>query len=262
VPNPSIFTSVINGYLPEPHASLLNGIIFGIQPRSSAELYEQLRVVGLLHIVVLSGTNIALLSALVSGITSGIGKKASLLITILVVIFFVAFVGPQAPIIRAAIMGILTSVAIIYGRRSFALYSLFLSALVIAVVWPDWLESISFYLSYGATLGLILWAPRTPGNTVAHYLTTEFKTSLAAQALIVPILFVYFKQISLISPLTNVLISFVIGPLMVFGFAAALLGKIHFLLGIVPAYVCYGILQYVLTVVQLLSRVPFASIQF
>src|SRR3990167_273064 len=59
--NPTIFTSIINSYLPDPQAALLNGIIFGIPLRSSKIFYQQLQVVGLLHLVVLSGMNITIL---------------------------------------------------------------------------------------------------------------------------------------------------------------------------------------------------------
>jgi hypothetical protein len=52
MPDVSIFTSVINSYLPEPHASLLNGILFGVSLKASKTFFEQLKIVGLLHIVV------------------------------------------------------------------------------------------------------------------------------------------------------------------------------------------------------------------
>src|SRR3989339_2247478 len=122
---PSTFTSVINSYLPEPHASLLNGIIFGVNLKSSNEFYQQLKMVGLLHLVVLSGINITLLAAIISSVTKYFSKVISTLITILSIIFFVVFVGPKAPIIRAAFMGVLTHVAIITGRKYYALYGLF-----------------------------------------------------------------------------------------------------------------------------------------
>lgn len=152
--SPSIFTSVINSYLPEPHASLLNGILFGINLKTTKLFYQQLKMVGLLHIVVLSGINITLLGAIVAKLTSRFSRLTSSLLTILIIILFILFVGPQAPIIRASFMGVLTLVAIIYGRKNFVLYALFLSAVFILMFWPKWLTTVSFQLSYGATLGL------------------------------------------------------------------------------------------------------------
>ena len=96
---PKIFTNVINYYLPEPHASLLNGILFGINLKTTKEFYEQLKIVGLLHLVVLSGINITLLASIVTQTTQFFSKRVSILITMLTIIFFVLFVGIQAPIL-------------------------------------------------------------------------------------------------------------------------------------------------------------------
>ena len=255
---PSIFTNVINSYLPEPHASLLNGIIFGVNLKTGKEFYQQLKIVGLLHLVVLSGINITLLSSMISSSTKFLSKQLSTLITILTIILFVIFVGPQAPIIRAAFMGLLTHVAIITGRKNYTLYALFLSLLFILIFWPDWLKTVSLQLSYGATLGIILFGQSRSNN----YIIKNFRLTLAAQVFTVPIIFFYFRQVSLISPLANLLVAETIPPLMVFGFLTAILGKISYFLGLIPAYLCYGILKYIVWTVEMLSKISWAFIQF
>ena len=255
---PSIFTNVINSYLPEPHASLLNGIIFGINLKTSKLFYEQLKIVGLLHLVVLSGINITMLGAIIANITGFLGKRVSILLTILTIILFILFVGPQAPIVRAGIMGMLTLVAVLYGRKNIGLYSLFLSLIIIAIVFPDWLASVSLYLSYGATLGIMLFGQTKSNN----YLWKNIKLTLAAQIFTVPIIFFYFKQISLISPLSNLLVAETIPVLMVLGFLTAILGKINFILGLIPAYICYGILSYMVWVIEMLSKIPYIFFRF
>lgn len=256
--SPSIFTSVIESYLPEPHASLLNGIIFGIDINTTKQFYQQVKAVGLLHLVVLSGTNITILGVIVGSMTKLISKQMSTLITILAIILFVLFVRPKAPIVRAAVMGVLTYVAIILGRKNMAIYSLLLSIIFIAIFSPKWLTSVSLYLSYGATLGMIFFGQ----SSSKKELWKDFKISLSAQFFTAPIIFIYFKQISLISPISNLFISPVVVPLMVFGFMTAVLGKINYFLGLVPAYVCYGLLCYMIWIIEVLSRLPFAFIQF
>ena len=266
--NPKIFTSIINSYLPEPHASLLNGILFGISLKTSKIFYEKLKMVGLLHIVVLSGMNITLLSSIIAPLTSFLSKRVSLLLTILIIILFIIFVGPQAPIIRAGVMGILTLVAVFYGRKYYALYGLFLSVIFIALFWPKWLPTLSFQLSVGATLGIILFGQvknrrvkKITDGLILAFLK-EFKPSLAAQIFTAPLIFFYLKQISLIAPLANVLVSPVIANLMVFGFLTAILGKINFYLGLIPAWICYLILSYIIWVVETLSKIPGIFIKF
>jgi len=256
--SPSIFTNVIDSYLAEPEASLLNGIIFGVNLKTTKEFYQQLKIVGLLHLVVLSGINITLLTAMISSATKYFSKVISTLITILAIIIFVIFVGPQAPIIRAAIMGILTHVSIITGRKNYTLYALFLSLVFILVFWPDWLKTISLQLSYGATLGIIFFGQSQSKN----YIWRNIRLTLAAQIFTTPIIFINFKQISLISPLSNLLVAETIPPLMIFGFLTAFLGKISYFLGYVPSLICYGILHYLVWVIETLARIPIAFVQF
>src|SRR3989339_751129 len=160
---PSIFTSVIDSYLPEPHASLLNGIIFGVNLKTTKEFYQQIKI--------------TLLSAMISSSTKFLSKQLSTLITILTIILFVIFVGPQAPIIRAAFMGLLTHVAIITGRKNYTLYALFLSFIFILFFWPDWLKTVSLQLSYGATLGIILFGQSKSNN----FIKKNLRLTLAAQ---------------------------------------------------------------------------------
>ncbi len=262
MPTPLTFAQVINGYLPEPQASLLAGIIFGLPLKTSRLFYQDLKMVGLLHLVVLSGINITLLVTLISSLTSYFSKVVSLLLTILAIMIFIVFVGPQAPIIRAGFMGILTSVAILFGRRTYALYAIFLSAFLTTIFWPSWLGTISFQLSYAATLGLILFAQKIKSPTFLGKIKDNLQTSLAAQIFTVPIIFTYFKEISLISPLANLLVAATIPPLMIFGFLTASLGKINFYLGLPSAYICYGLLSYVVFIIDFLAKLPFIYFKF
>lgn len=265
---PKIFTDVINLYLPEPHSSLLNGILFGIDLKTTKDFYNQLKIVGLLHLVVLSGINITLLASIVSSITSFFSKQISILITILTIIFFVIFVGIQAPILRAAFMGILTLVAIQTGRKNYPLYTLFLSFIFILIIYPKWLKSISFQLSYAATLGIILFGNSKitkTKNRIKNFINqikADFKTSIAAQIFTAPIIFIYFKQISLISPISNILVSFLIPYLMILGFLTAILGKINYYLGFPFAWISYLILSYIIWIINFLSKIPGIFISF
>lgn len=268
MPDPTIFSDIIHAYFPEPHASLFNGILFGVPLKTSKLFYSELKMVGLLHLVVLSGMNITLLATFIGVATRNFGKRISTMLTVLIIIIFIAFVRPQAPIIRAGFMGILTFVSIMYGRKPVALYLLFLSVIFIGIFWPEWLTTISFQLSFGATLGIILFykpniiKPEGWKAELKETIIDEFKVSLSAQVFTAPLIFWYFKQISFISPIANVLVSFTIAPLMILGFITVFLGSIWSALGFIPAMICYGMLHYIVLVVEILSKVPFGFVLF
>lgn len=267
--DPSFFTDVIKGYLPEPHASLLNGIIFGIPVKADKLFHQQLKIVGIIHIAVLSGSNINLLTSIITNITIPLGRKISTIIAIITVITFILFVGVQPPIVRAGFMGVVALIGLLYGRKTITMYLLLLSAIFIAIIWPEWITGISFQLSYAATLGLLIFGKKPPEdnihktkNDIYSYIKDELRTSLAAQAFTVPIIFLYFREISFISPISNVLISWTIAPLMIFGFLTAILGKIHFIFGLIPSLICYTLLSYIIFLVRILAEIPFASAKF
>ena len=303
------FTSLINSYLPEPHASLLNGILLGVKlDHVTTHFYESLKTVGLIHIVVLSGMNITMLSAIVlNTIVPIVGRRYAMIVTIFVIIGFIFFVGIEPPIVRATIMGILSLVGLLFGRKTIALYTLFLSSIILIIIFPEWLTSISFQLSFGATLGIILfgnvektdkaisdyrllitekniqksgiknsisvipvktgiqkdryWIPTFVGMTY-DYIKEELRISLAAQIFTVPIIFFYFRQISFVAPIANILVAWLIAPIMILGIITILVGSIWWQGGFVLSWLCYGLISIVVMVVETLAKIPYASLNF
>jgi len=279
------FTSLINSYFPEPHASLMNGILLGRPLFVTNTFYTQLKNVGLIHIVVLSGMNITLLTAIImSTIVKYIGRKIASILTIVIIIAFVQFVGAEAPVVRAAIMGILSLIGLLYGRRTIALYLLFLSGLIMVILNYEWLTSISFQLSFSATLGIILfgsggkneedaipvktgiqikkrWIPDQVRDDLWKYFMEELRISLAAQVFTLPIIFWYFRQISFISPIANILVAWLIAPLMILGILTIALGLVSWHLGFVISWLVYPLLEFIIWVVETLAKVPFGSVR-
>lgn len=267
----STLARVVNSYFPEPHASLLNGILFGIPLKTTRSFYENLKIAGLLHMVVLSGMNISCIAGITGMFFHKFSKMTLTLITILIIIFFATLVRSEAPIIRATFCTLSTSVAIIAGKRRAAFYTLFLSYGFIAVLWPSWRFSLSTFLSYGATLGIILHTTgrdcynkenQTLSEKISQHLKQEAWVSLRAHLFTAPFIYYYFKQISLVSVLSNILVSFTIAPLMIFGFLTVFAGTVHRSLGLLPSLLCYGLLQYVIFIVTCVSKIPFALIKF
>ena len=247
---------ILSSYLPEPHASLISGILFGLPLKTSPIFYNELKRVGLLHLVVLSGSNITIVGNTVGALTGFLPKKASLFAGIISIVAFTVYVGPKPPIVRAAIMGSLALAATVYGKRNSALISLLIAVVGIAVLKSEWISTLSFQLSAAATLGIILFGGNTKG------VAGELRTSLAAQVFTAPLIFFSFREISVISPVSTLLVSFLIAPLMIIGTLTTVAGYIHYSLGLIPGYILFALLQYMLTVIHILSRLPFSFFSF
>ncbi len=272
--------SLTNSYLPEPHASLLNGILLGRDLFVPYSFNQKLKVVGLVHIVVLSGMNITMLSGMILQSTIPVlGRKVATILAIAGIIGFIIFVGIEPPLIRAGIMGILSLIGLLFGRKTLALYTLVLTSIIMILIWNEWLKSISFQLSFGATLGIILFGnvnpeeqkegqvkkiPKPSGkiHIVKDFITDELRISFAAQFFTLPIIFFYFRQVSFISPIANLLVGWAIAPVMILGIITLVLGMINWHAGFVASWLCYGLLEWVILVVENLSKIPYSSVTF
>lgn len=267
MPNP--FIGVINSLLPEPQASLLNGILFGVKATMPKSLYQALVATGTLHIIALSGVNISILSALIARSTIFLGRKASSIISICLIVLFVLFVGASPSVVRAAVMGCLSLIAVYFGRQSWGLLGLVFTAMLMLLYDFSLLKNISFQLSFMATLGIILANKMTECQT-RKSLLYQFKSFLknnliltfSAQIFTLPIILYYFHRASLIAPLANLLIEWTIQPIMILGFATSIIGWIWQPLGYLPAWLAWVPLTYLVTVVELLAEIPFASFLF
>lgn len=265
-------TNILARLLPEPHAGLLAGLLFGTKATLSKELYNQLVTTGTIHIIALSGMNITILMELVAGsISSFVSKKVASCITIGVIVWFVWFVGPSATIIRAAIMGSLALIAILFGRQKWALLSLLVAVSSMLLFHPPWITDLSFQLSVLATLGIILFGSTSvfvkKGNqlqiifsSVLFFVKQSLQLTLAAQLFTVPLILFHFHRLSLIAPITNVAIGWVIPLVTTLGWVASIAGFFWLPLGVLPAWTSWILLEYLVRTVQILSRVPFASL--
>ncbi len=250
------FTSVINQLLPEPHAGLLNGIIFGTKAAIPRELYDALVTTGTLHIVALSGMNITIIVRVMhAAFLRMVSRRITNLLTILFIAGFVWFVGPSASVIRAAIMGSLVLLATVLGRQNWSMFTFALTCAVMILIKPQWIGDLSFQLSALATLGILLFA-RTTGNPI----TDDLRVTLSAQVFTIPLILFTFQRISFISPLTNILIGWVIPILTPLGMAVALAGWMFLPLGQVFSWAAWVLLEYLIIVIELTAKIPFASV--
>lgn len=270
-------TSIVNQVLPEPHAGLLNGILFGTKVALSKELYNALIRTGTLHIVALSGMNITILALIVNSILLPfVSRRVASILTIAGIVLFVWFVGVSPSVVRAAIMGSISLLAITLGRQAWSLLSWVLALGIMLVIKPSWIGDISFQLSALATIGIILFGGSTqlprqinkdskdkdPGflEILKNGSIENFRLTLAAQVFTIPLIFFQFHRLSLISPLSNVLIGWTIQIITILGLLVSIVGLIFLPLAQIIALPTWVFLQYLLIMVDLTSKIPFASI--
>lgn len=205
--------------LPEPHGSLIVGILFGNRLKLSPELTENFRAVGLSHLIAVSGYNLTILTANVRHLFGFVELKWRLLIALTIIVAFVILTGAPPSILRAAVMAATLLVAEAVGRPSRSLNLLILAAALLTVFQPKIILEIGFQLSLAATYGLVRLAPlieRTLGK-LPKVLGQILSETLAATLMTAPLIIGYFERLSVVSPLTNLLVVPLIPLLMAIG---------------------------------------------
>ncbi|MDU5557798.1 ComEC/Rec2 family competence protein [Veillonella parvula] len=166
---------------------------------------------GLIHILSISGSHIALLLALIYGLGRlvKLRKRTCLILGILVACIYCCIVGGDAPVIRAMMMSILMCMAYVKGRLYQAKQALCICAILCLVYDPFSLFDVSFQLSFGATYGLLIWGKVLYERIqwLPRWIKTPFILCVSAQLLILPLQLYYFHYISIASLLAACIVA-------------------------------------------------------
>lgn len=227
------FEAKLNSLLPPEQSKLALGMAIGSSSQFRQDIYTAMRNSGTLHMVVVSGSNIVILVKLaLLFLQRLVSQKKSLILTCLFISFYVILSGAHPPVLRAAVMGILSLGAQFFGRTSISLWALFLSVIILSIFQPQILVSISFQLSVFATLGICILTPAfqdisSRGRGLQFSPKQEFATALAAQVGVAPLLAYYFQEFSVIAVITNLLVSWTVAPIMVLSSLAGCLAFLN-----------------------------------
>ncbi len=260
-----IFAEGTRRVMPEPEASLGLGFVVGQKSALPTDLQDQLKVVGLTHIVVASGYNLTILVRFARRVLARRSRYLAFMGSSALVAGFVAVSGLSPSMNRAAVVTGLSLLAWYYGRKfhpvQLILYVACLSAFLYPVyVWGD----LGWLLSFSAFTGVLVVAPiitrwllgvtKEPG--AASQLVIE---TLAAEMMTLPILIVAFGYVPTFALLANVLVAPVIPFAMLCTFIAGIVGIVTPYLWILalPASIIIG---YIVSVVNWLANISWAQI--
>ena len=266
----------INGALPQPEASLLAGILLGIETDIPANVEDAFQETGTTHIIAISGFNIAILAGLFTSLSSRLfSKRWAPWIALAGISFYTVLVGAAPPVVRAAVMGGVGLFGKMFGRRQTGANSLTFTAAVMCLFNPDLLWDAGFQLSFAATLGLVLyadplqsacerlaerWFSQEMARRIAAPISEYFLFTLAAQVTTLPIIAWHFHRISLSSMLANPLILPPQPLVMICGGLAVLVGLVFPWVGKLAAGLTWPLLAYTIRMVELLAKMSRGSL--
>lgn len=175
------------------------------------DVLRQFGYTGIIHILSISGSHIALLFSIVYGLcrVCRIRKRYAMMGGIILSIFYCIVVGFSAPVVRSTIMGIWLALAYVKGRMYTAKQGLAVTAILFLLYDPLLILDVSFQLSFGATYGLLVF-----GMPLYRWITVlppivkaPLVLCISAQLLLIPFQLYYFHYLSLASLLAAIIIT-------------------------------------------------------
>ena len=259
------FAAGVRNVVSEPAASLGIGFVVGQRSALPQTLDDQLRIVGLTHIVVASGYNLTILVRFMRRLLARHSKYLAAASSTGLMAIFVAVSGLSPSMTRAALVTGLSLLAWYYGRRFHPLMLIVYVAALTAWWYPIYIWSdIGWYLSFLAFAGVLILAPLltkwlyTSPDEVPALVQLVIET-IAAQVMTLPLILLIFGQLPILSLVANMLVAPIIPLAMavtaIAGIAGLAAPGLLGFSGIIANYV----VGYVVEVVEALASVEWAQ---
>ena len=260
------FSAGMQSALPEPLASFAMGLLIGQRSTLPARVKQDLLMVGLTHIIAVSGYNLTIMLGASQRLAGKRSKRLTTLLTFCLMGLFLLMTGASASIVRAAIVSTLSIAAGYYGRNFKPLNLIFFAAAITACANPFYIWSdVSWYLSFLAFFGVLVLAPllvkRFRPKWQTSVLIMVAIESLCAEIMTMPYVLHVFGQMSLIGLPANVLVVTLIPLAMLLCLIAGLAGMLAINFVGWLAWPAVLILTYMLDIAQLLASVPHGFLQ-
>lgn len=257
------FAEGLRSVVVEPLASLGLGFVVGQRSALPNTLDEQLKIVGLTHIVVASGYNLTILVRFVMRLVSRQSRYLALVLSLTAVISFVLFSGFSPSMNRAMIVTVLGLGAWYVGRRFHPLLLITFVAAATAFWNPMYIWSdLGWYLSFFAFTGILVIAPvllrwffRRRRPTAIEQLVVE---TMSAEIMVLPLIAFAFGGLPVLGLVANTLVAPIIPLAMAFTALAGTLAMASASVGGIVALPTMIVIGYIVAVVEWLAELPFA----
>jgi len=266
--------------LPEPQASLAQGIILGLRYNIPTEVRDDFAQTGTAHLLAISGLHLSIMAGILLSIGIWLfGRKRYLYIWLAlgIIWLYVLITGAHTPVIRGAIMASLFLAAELLGRQRTAVTSLAFAAAVMVGINPQILWDASFQLSFLAMAGLIFIAPPLMAlgrravraaigeegilASIANITADTLSVTLAATIAVWPVIAHYFGIVSLVGPLATFLALPALPGIIILGALAGFIGLAFLPIALAIGWLAWLFTSYMLMIVGGFAALPASSVE-
>ena len=247
--------------------AVLAGICLGEKSGISEQTMTLFRRAGLPHVLVVSGLHLSVISTGAYMLLRWLIRRRRIAsgLTMILVLFFMAIVGFTPSVVRAGVMCLVMLSGQLFTRRADGLNSMGLALIILLATNPYGLLDVGLQLSFAAAGGVLCLARPLEERLCSHRVVKLFASglavTLAASLPTLPLLGYYFGEVSVVSPLANLLAVAVAGVALTFGWIGTLLATIPVLSfaanGVL--YLAGWLIRWLLTVAYAIGGLPFAT---
>ena len=211
-----ILQNIDQAKLSEKSKEFTKGIILADRTEMDRETVEDFSKSGLVHILAISGSHMAiifwLILLLLKPIFPANFRNVPIVISLIFIWLFAIFIDFGSSVIRSCIMITAYYFYVLLQRKPDLLHAMAISGLAILIFDTNQLFDVGFQLSFIAVFGIfwlnepiLKYLPK-PKNTVQNFLVNVVSISIAAQLATLPLVIYYFHQYSLISVIANLVV--------------------------------------------------------
>ncbi|MBX3045028.1 MAG: ComEC/Rec2 family competence protein [Candidatus Kapabacteria bacterium] len=196
-------------------AQIMTALLTGDKSMIDFDTRRNFSLSGTAHLLAVSGLHVGIISFLIFTLFSFISNlKIKSIAVILLLFTFVMITGWVESAVRASIMIAVYLLSINFEQRVNPLNSLAIAGLLMFLVNPDVIYSVSFRMSILSVAGIILFYEKFyelltksgKDNPLRNFFSASFSLTLSASLLISPLVAYYFGVYSFVSPLANLIV--------------------------------------------------------
>ena len=251
--------------------AFLKGILLGDSSNLNDEIKQNFKNSSMSHVLAISGMHV---SYVIIGMQFVLNKfvnsrKLKNYILIAVLAFFVLITGGAPSCMRACIMSGMLLISQNFYRKNNFYVTIGFTFIVLLFINPYNIFAVGMWLSFGGTLGIVLFHRflkrflecklKIKSKFVKSFLEV-FLVSFAAQILIVPVMIYCFNTISFTFFISNILIYFLIGPILTLGYISLIIGSLIIPVGKFIAIFEDFLIQIIFKIAEICSKIPLSKV--
>lgn len=262
---------VLDSLYKENENAFLKGILLGDSSNLEDEIKDNFKHSSMSHVLAISGMHVSYVMIGVQLILDKVlnSRKLKNYMMIGILGFFVMITGMAPSCLRACIMSVMLLLSQNFYRKNNFYVTFLFTFLLLLLINPYNIFSVGMWLSFGGTLGIVLFH-----KFLKRFIECKFKikskflksflgvflVSFSAQILILPIMIYCFNTISFTFFVSNLLIYFLVGPLLALGYMSLILGAILLPIGKFLAIFEQFLILILFKIAQICSMLPFSKI--